>query len=117
MWWPNLNDALEKIVPESIQDEDIESPDDKEVLSMIVNKLNQQEKLLNKMSSGYNVKNKEITKNDSTIIAREIDLVIQQLLKCNNDLEETNVKNDMYLYNSINKSITMLDKITRILRN
>lgn len=116
MWWPNLNDALEKIVPESMQDEDIESPDDKEVLSMIVNKLNQQEKLLNKMSSGYNVKNKEITKNDSTIIAREIDLVIQQLLKCNNELEETNVNNDMYLYNSINKSITMLDKITRILR-
>ncbi|MGF9979337.1 TIR domain-containing protein [Viridibacillus arvi] len=117
MWWPVLEGKLHKIDSEPVQEGDAEEPNQNEVLSMIVNKLNEQDKLLNKLSSGYNMKNNEIVENNSIFIIREIELVVQQLIRCNVELEKIDLKNNMYLYNDINKSIKMLDKISRNLRN
>lgn len=46
MWWPVLDEDLKNIEPETSQGTEIKGPDEKEVLSMIVNKLNDQEKFL-----------------------------------------------------------------------
>ncbi|MDM5333423.1 toll/interleukin-1 receptor domain-containing protein [Ureibacillus composti] len=46
MWWPQLESLLSTIESESTSQNLTESPDEKEILSMIVRKLNDQEKLL-----------------------------------------------------------------------
>ena len=88
MWWPVLEKDLQKIEPESSDDEVIEGPNEKEVLSIIVNKLNEQEKLLMKVSSNTRNKNK---------------IEINSLSAFTEDLIPTTLKNDL------RDAITLLD--------
>lgn len=57
MWWPVLEKDLQKIEPEASDNEIVEGPNEKEVLSIIVNKLNEQEELLKRVSSNTRNKN------------------------------------------------------------
>lgn len=113
MWWPVLEEKLQRIEPETAQEDEIEEPNQKEILSMIVNKLNQQEKLLYTVSSSHSIKsNKNINKSEVNYINNEIENAIQYLIQCNLEISESDLTSNTLEYN-INKSVAILDKLTR----